>query len=91
MYGTNETSETTTTNPSNDQQTQRQRLIKRTVIDSYLKSSFCEKAPEYSFGTGSRPPLYQLEGGPGKDSGLLRRCLLYFEASVAITPLIPLK
>jgi hypothetical protein len=42
------------------------RKIKRTVIDSYYKSSFCEKAPEYSFGTGSRPPLNQLEGGgPG--------------------------
>jgi hypothetical protein len=41
------------------------RKIKRTVIDSYYKSSFVQKAPEYSFGTSSRPPLNQLEGGPG--------------------------
>jgi len=42
------------------------RRIKRTVIDSFYKSSFCTKSPEYSFGTGSRPPLNHLENiGPG--------------------------
>lgn len=40
-------------------------MPKRTVIDSYYKSSFSQKMPEYSFGTGARPALMQLEGGPG--------------------------
>eukprot|EP00595_Chromulina_sp_UTEXLB2642_P002218 CAMPEP_0196762204 /NCGR_PEP_ID=MMETSP1095-20130614/1598_1 /TAXON_ID=96789 ORGANISM="Chromulina nebulosa, Strain UTEXLB2642" /NCGR_SAMPLE_ID=MMETSP1095 /ASSEMBLY_ACC=CAM_ASM_000446 /LENGTH=252 /DNA_ID=CAMNT_0042112695 /DNA_START=106 /DNA_END=867 /DNA_ORIENTATION=+ len=39
--------------------------MRRTVIDSYYKSSFNIKSPEYSFGTGARPSLMQLEGGPG--------------------------
>lgn len=40
-------------------------LSNRTVIDAYKKSSFVESSPEYSFGTGSRPPLMQPTQGPG--------------------------
>lgn len=39
--------------------------LKRTVMDAFNKSSFIQKAPEYTFGTSSRPPLNTPGGGPG--------------------------
>ena len=41
------------------------RAPRRTVNDSFLKSSFVEHAPEWGFGTGSRPPLLVPGDGPG--------------------------
>lgn len=38
---------------------------KRTVMDSFNKTSWFEKEPEIKFGTGSRPPLSNPTGGPG--------------------------
>ncbi len=46
--------ETITLNPPN-----------RTVMDAFLKSSWNKKDPETKFGTGTRPPLNNPEGGPG--------------------------
>ena len=45
--------------------------LQRTVIDSFYKSSFVSKAPEYTFGTGARPSILQVEGGPGNYSLIL--------------------
>ena len=38
---------------------------RRTVMDAFNKTSYYKAEPAISFGTGSRPPLYTLEGGPG--------------------------
>jgi len=38
---------------------------KRTVMDAFNKTSWFEKEPEITFGTGSRPPLNNPSGGPG--------------------------
>jgi hypothetical protein len=42
------------------------------VIGSYNKCSYFPKDPEYGFGTGSRPPLYSLEGGPGPGAYVIK-------------------
>ncbi len=34
-------------------------------MDAFNKTSWFEKEPEITFGTGSRPPLYNPSGGPG--------------------------
>lgn len=39
--------------------------VRRTVMMAFEKSSYYPKDPEVGFGTGSRPPLYSTQGGPG--------------------------
>lgn len=46
--------ETVTVNPPN-----------RTVMDAFEKTSWVKKEPEIGFGTSTRPPLNQVDGGPG--------------------------
>lgn len=41
------------------------RQTDRTATDAFYKSSFVETAPEWGFGTGSRPPLSEPKEGPG--------------------------
>ncbi len=48
---------------------------KRTVMDSFNKTSWFEKEPEVGFGTGSRPPLYIPSGGPGPGAYPIRTTL----------------
>jgi hypothetical protein len=38
---------------------------RRTVIDAFNHTSWVKKEPEITFGTGSRPPLNNPDGGPG--------------------------
>ena len=38
----------------------------KSVMDSYNKTSFMTKGPEFGFGTGSRPPLSETKITPGK-------------------------
>lgn len=38
---------------------------RRTVIDAFNHTSWTKKEPEIKFGTGSRPPLNNPDGGPG--------------------------
>ena len=38
---------------------------RRTEMDAFNFSSYYNKPPEIGFGTGSRPPLYNPNGGPG--------------------------
>jgi hypothetical protein len=45
------------------------------VIEAYKASSFTVKEPEYGFGTGSRPPLSSIVGGPGPGSYPLKTTL----------------
>jgi len=47
----------------------------RTVIDAFNKSSSSEKAPEWSFGTGSRPALLQPTEGPGPGAYVIKTTL----------------
>jgi len=51
------------------------RAPKRTVIDAFNKSSYAEKAPEWSFGTGSRPALLQPTEGPGPGAYVIKTTL----------------
>lgn len=39
--------------------------VRRTVMMAFEKTSYYPKNPEVGFGTGSRPPLYSTQGGPG--------------------------
>ena len=41
------------------------KLEPRTEMDAFNYSSYYRKQPEVQFGTGSRPPMYQVGGGPG--------------------------
>jgi len=38
---------------------------RRTTMDAFNKTSYYKAEPAITFGTGTRPPLYTLEGGPG--------------------------
>lgn len=37
----------------------------RTVMDAYKKTSWVQQDPQTKFGSGTRPPLNNPEGGPG--------------------------
>lgn len=38
---------------------------RRSTMDAFNKTSYYKAEPAITFGTGTRPPLYTLEGGPG--------------------------
>lgn len=42
------------------------------VVKSYNKTSFVAQAPEFSFGTGSRPPLSEPTAGPGPGAYVIK-------------------
>jgi hypothetical protein len=56
------------------------------VVKSYNKTSYCIHAPEYSFGTGSRPPLSEPTAGPGPGAYVIKSTMGKIMDSKYVTP-----
>lgn len=61
-------------------------LTRRTEMDAFNYSSYYRKQPEVQFGTGSRPPMYQVGGGPGPGAYQIKTTLSKQAVSHIKTP-----
>jgi len=55
--------------------TEEQRFAKPTEMDAFESSSYYPAAPSITFGTGSRPPMYSIGGGPGPGAYVIKTTL----------------
>jgi hypothetical protein len=62
-------------------------IPKRSVMDAFNHSSWFNKEPEIGFGTGSRPPLNNPNGGPGPGAYPIKTTLgIVIESSIKSNP-----